>query len=42
MKSKFGMRKFKRKVIKPKYPYINYKEDYGQIDLQVNVFAVKV
>jgi FkbM family methyltransferase len=39
---KNSFRYFVETIRKPKYPYINFKEDCGQMDLQVNIFAVKV
>lgn len=39
---KNSFRYFVDTIRKPKYPYINSREDYDQMDLQVNIFAVKV
>jgi hypothetical protein len=37
-----SFRYFVETIKKSKYPYINFKENCGQMDLQVNIFAVKV
>jgi FkbM family methyltransferase len=39
---KNSFRYFLDTIRKPKYPYINSDDSYNQMDLQVNIFAVKV
>jgi FkbM family methyltransferase len=39
---KNSFRYFVETTKKPKYPYIDFRENYGQMDLQVNIFAIKV
>jgi GT2 family glycosyltransferase len=39
---KNSFRYFVETIKMPKYPYIDFRENYGQMDLQVNIFAIKV